>query len=268
MIPTYYCQRDYWDQLGRCAGITIHDYGCYLTAAAMIAVKYGKATNPPALNQAWMWLYVNGCDATDYLLPSTYPDIAYVSSPWGREHLFNLDPGRNSSIVQIDGTATLGYITHYLAWDHCEGGRVYAVDPWYGDLCDVESRYGNVIQKVAIYEGVPVSGGGDDDVVLPEGFKVGLSHVAYAAVYNREPTQQEMFDFSNNLNADGSNYNDLVQGLAGNLGNADVARIAPTNLANSVDSLNQTVTGPPPVMLTGPITATGPISPAPPADQG
>lgn len=157
-LPVAYCQQNYWDQLGRCAGITIHDYGCYLTAAAMIACKHGQSIDPPNLNQAWMWLYVNGCDATDYLLPQTYPDIVHEGSPWGRDYLFGLDPAEQSAIVQIDGTQTLGYITHYLAWDHCEGGRVYALDPWYGDLCDVESRYGNVIQKVAIYHGPQAAG--------------------------------------------------------------------------------------------------------------
>ena len=152
-LPRAYCQRDYWDQLGTCPGITIHDYGCYLTSAAMIAVKHGHQIDPPALNQDWLYRYVNGCDATDYLLPGTYPDIVHEGSPWGRDHLFGLDPSRQSAIIQIDGTQTLGYITHYLAWESCDSGRVYAIDPWYGDLCDVESRYGNVIQKVAIYRG-------------------------------------------------------------------------------------------------------------------
>ena len=153
MIPTYYCQRDYWDQLGQCPGITIHDYGCYVTSAAMIATKFQHPIDPPGLNRAWYGQYVNGCDATDHLLPNTYPDITLQGSPWGREHLFGLDPNTQSAIIQIDGTQTLGYITHYLAFDKTENGRVLAVDPWYGDLCDVEARYGNVIQKVAIYGG-------------------------------------------------------------------------------------------------------------------
>jgi hypothetical protein len=52
------------------------------------------------------------------------------------------------------------------------------------------------------------------DMALSQGLKVGLAHTAISAVYNREPTQQELFDFANTLNDDGSNYNDLVQGLA------------------------------------------------------
>lgn len=151
-VPVVYCQRDHWDQLGHCPGITIHDYGCYVTSAAMLAVLFGNTVDPPGLNQLWLGGYVNGCDATDYLLPGTYPSITLEATPWGREHLFGLGPDQ-SAIIQIDGTATLGYITHYLAFDHVEGNRVIAVDPWYGDLCDVEARYGYVIQKVAIYRG-------------------------------------------------------------------------------------------------------------------
>jgi hypothetical protein len=52
------------------------------------------------------------------------------------------------------------------------------------------------------------------DMALSQGLKIGLAHIAISAVYNREPTQQELFDFANTLNDDGSNYNDLVQGLA------------------------------------------------------
>lgn len=54
--------------------------------------------------------------------------------------------------------------------------------------------------------------------VFTEGFRVGLAHAIISAIYNREPTQQELFDFANSLNQDLSNLADLVQGLAGQPG--------------------------------------------------
>lgn len=156
-LPVAYCQQDYMDQLGHCPGIYIRDYGCYVTAASMVAEKFGHAIDPPRMNEAWMDGYVNGCDATDQLLVRTFPDITHEGSPWGRDVLFGLDHERQSALVQIDGTQTLGYITHYLAFSHVQDGRIMCNDPWVGDLCDVEARYGYVVQKVAIYSGVPAS---------------------------------------------------------------------------------------------------------------
>lgn len=74
-------------------------------------------------------------------------------------------------------------------------------------------------------------------MLLNQGMKIGLAHVAIAAIYNREPTQTEEFDFAGTLNDDGSNYNDLVQGLAAELGNADLAPIQPAALEAQVASL-------------------------------
>jgi len=72
---------------------------------------------------------------------------------------------------------------------------------------------------------------------LSLGERVGLAHIALSAVYNREPSQRELFDFANTLYSDGSNYADLVQGLALNLGNADLVAISPTHLATVVARL-------------------------------
>lgn len=95
--------------------------------------------------------------------------------------------------------------------------------------------------------GLEVDSGWYDDwfaaggnLLLTEGMKIGLAHVALKAIYQRQPTEQEMFDFANSLNADGSNYNDLVQGAANQLQNADLVRIQSETLAASLDGLKQT----------------------------
>lgn len=75
--------------------------------------------------------------------------------------------------------------------------------------------------------------------MLTEGLKIGLAHVAIKAIYQRQPTEQELFDFANTLNADGSNYNDLVQNLADALGNPDLVRIASETMASEIDALRK-----------------------------
>lgn len=75
-------------------------------------------------------------------------------------------------------------------------------------------------------------------MLLNQGMKIGLAHVAFAAIYNREPTPTEEWDFANTMNDDGSNYNDLVQGLAAELANADLVAIQPAHLAAQVATLS------------------------------
>jgi hypothetical protein len=75
------------------------------------------------------------------------------------------------------------------------------------------------------------------DMPFTQGFKVGMANVAIKAVYGRGPTPQELTDTANAINDDGSNYGDLVQGLYNNLGNADVARLQSSKLADEVDVL-------------------------------
>lgn len=77
--------------------------------------------------------------------------------------------------------------------------------------------------------------------LLSQGLKVGLSHAIIAAIYNREPTEQELFDLAGTMNGDASNLADLVQGLANELVNADVARIQPSVLAGRLDTLATSV---------------------------
>lgn len=69
------------------------------------------------------------------------------------------------------------------------------------------------------------------------GFRVGLAHAIIAAVYNREPTNQEEQDLANTINADGSNLADLVQELSANLSHPDAVAIQPTTLAAQVAQL-------------------------------
>jgi hypothetical protein len=102
---------------------------------------------------------------------------------------------------------------------------------------DANITGGNFDESVIVdpgWIGLSVPG---DVLMLSDGLKLGLAHVAIKAIYQREPTQQELFDFANSLNADGSNYNDLVQNLADSLGNADLVRIQSETLAGEIDRL-------------------------------
>jgi hypothetical protein len=72
---------------------------------------------------------------------------------------------------------------------------------------------------------------------MNQGTKVGLAHVAIKSIYQREPTQQELFDFANTLNDDGSNFADLVQGLAGNTQNPDLVNIQNQALQQAVEQV-------------------------------
>lgn len=93
---------------------------------------------------------------------------------------------------------------------------------------------------------VEVAGGVEFDVSfsqwegsmsLSQGFKVGLAHIAVFAIYQRDPTQAEMFDFADTINDDGSNLADLVQQLADNTAHPDGVRLRNTVLADEVDTL-------------------------------
>lgn len=71
--------------------------------------------------------------------------------------------------------------------------------------------------------------------MLSQGLKVGLAHIALSGVYNREPSAQEMFDFANSINADGSNFADLVQQLGVNITHPDARGYQPVELQARLD---------------------------------
>lgn len=71
----------------------------------------------------------------------------------------------------------------------------------------------------------------------PPGSAIGDAHSALSAVYNRPPTEKEVFDFAGSLNPDRSNFNDLVQSAEDNLGHPDAVRIQPTHLADVLDQV-------------------------------
>lgn len=70
---------------------------------------------------------------------------------------------------------------------------------------------------------------------LNQAMKIGLAKVAFCAIYNRQPSQQEEFDFANTLADDGSNFNTLCDQLSQNINNPDLAPIQPTNLRVDVN---------------------------------
>ena len=49
-VPWYYRQLDYYTEIDH-SGLTVHDYGCALTSAAMIATYYGNVVTPPQVAQ-------------------------------------------------------------------------------------------------------------------------------------------------------------------------------------------------------------------------
>lgn len=76
---------------------------------------------------------------------------------------------------------------------------------------------------------------GGQTLLLSQGLKVGLAHIALSGVYNREPSAQEMFDFANSINADGSNFADLVQQLGVNITHPDARGYQPVELQARLD---------------------------------
>lgn len=80
---------------------------------------------------------------------------------------------------------------------------------------------------------------GEGEIVLNEGFKLGLAKTAIKAAYGRFPTQQEEFDFASSLADDGSNYNTLCDQLQTDASNPDSLRLQNTTLADEVDQLKQ-----------------------------
>ncbi|HXM58088.1 MAG TPA: hypothetical protein VOB72_22005, partial [Candidatus Dormibacteraeota bacterium] len=127
-----YRQLDYRNELGACDGLTLATNGCYVTSAAMVASSYDEDVDPVWMNDQWTrnGFYVDGCDATDQLLPKTFAGLWLTRTASGVPGCrgVNVD-GDESAIVEIDGVkAGLGVPTHFLALDHCEGDTVFAGD--------------------------------------------------------------------------------------------------------------------------------------------
>lgn len=80
-------------------------------------------------------------------------------------------------------------------------------------------------------------GGGEDDMPLPYGFKVGLAHVAIRDLIEQDPTADSMFAFANALTDDGRNYGDLVQQFDDLSNNPDVAPLKPRALLEAIQAL-------------------------------
>jgi len=154
-LKTFYKQLDYPDRkLGTC-DVTLATNGCYVTSAAMVASSYGEDVDPIRMNDQWTsnGLYVDGCDATDQLLPKTFPNLWLAGTKSGVTGCQAVDvDGDESAIVRIDGAKEhLGTDSHFVALDHCEGDTVFAGDPLAGAVVNLKMRYGDSIDKVAVY---------------------------------------------------------------------------------------------------------------------
>lgn len=90
------------------------------------------------------------------------------------------------------------------------------------------------------WPGVDLAHGGGGGTIPPDdmltlGLKTGLAHVTIKAIYQREPTPQELADLANAINDDGSNFSDLVQGFASLTTNPDLHAIDSSVLRADVD---------------------------------
>jgi len=155
LLKRLFSQLDYSNQLGSCDHLTLATNGCYVTSAAMVASSYGEDVDPAWMNEQWTknGFYVDGCDATDQLLPKTFAALWLTRTDSGVAGCQGVDvDGDESAIVQIDGVkAGLGVPTHFLALDHCEDATVFAGDPLVGKVVDVSNKYRDAIAKVAVY---------------------------------------------------------------------------------------------------------------------
>lgn len=165
-LPVIFDEQAQSGTLGTCTESPMALYSCYVCSAAMVACYFGHDTDPGQINDYWRdhGLYVRGCLAVNTALPEMFGDLQLLrdtdTGVAGCEAV-SFESGE-AGIVHINGLAVLGYADHYLALDHCAYGRVYAGDPWWGDLCDVEARYGNVIENVIVYRQSFVHGPPDE----------------------------------------------------------------------------------------------------------
>jgi N-acetyl-anhydromuramyl-L-alanine amidase AmpD len=174
-FPALYAQRDpRWanQRLGTADGITLGQYGCYVTSMAMLACYYGHTITPAALDDLYTarGIYVDGDMMPDDALARAFPNLElvavhdYANAPadLGLLRSIAADPSLTAVIgLDFDHNPADGVQTHFLDLAGCDastdGSGLRVADPWYGGVAPFDRNYGSdpatTIQKVVVYKG-------------------------------------------------------------------------------------------------------------------
>jgi N-acetyl-anhydromuramyl-L-alanine amidase AmpD len=171
-FPALYAQRDArWasQRLGTADGITLGQYGCYVTSMAMLACYYGHPITPAALDDLYTarQIYVNGDMMPDDALHRAFPDLELVAvhdysnvpADLGVLRSIAADPALMAIVgLDFDHNPSDGIQTHFSPLADCDGAHVQLADTWYGGvIADMTVNYGpdpaSTIQKVVVYRG-------------------------------------------------------------------------------------------------------------------
>jgi len=171
-FPVLYAQRDpRWagQRLGTADGITLGQYGCYVTSMAMLACYYGHPITPAALDDLYTarGIYVDGDMMPDDALHRAYPDLTLVAvhdysnapADLGLLRTIAADPSLTAIIgLDFDHNPSDGVQTHFSPLASSDGVHVALADTWYGGvIADMTVNYGSdpatTIQKVVVYKG-------------------------------------------------------------------------------------------------------------------
>lgn len=141
---------------------SIGDYGCLLTACAMLAKYYGKDTDPKRLNELFI---KNGSYASGNLykwyegISKAYPDIKVsklvetpnpVTTAQFNEWKEEINNGR-PVILQVDFyPSTAQPDMHFVLLVGYDDTNYYVADPYYGDVSNL-TRYGTPKTTVLKY---------------------------------------------------------------------------------------------------------------------
>jgi len=171
-FPQLYAQRDpRWanQRLGTADGITLGQYGCYVTSMAMLACYYGHPITPARLDDLYTarGIYVDGDMMPDDALHRAFPDLTLVAvhdfsngpADLGLLRSIAADPSLTAVIgLDFDHNPADGVQTHFSPLAGCDGVHVQLADTWYGGvIVDMTVNYGpepaTTIQKVVVYKG-------------------------------------------------------------------------------------------------------------------
>lgn len=174
-FPQIYSQRDsQWasQRLGTVDGVTIGQYGCYITSFAMIAGYFGHQISPNALDDIFTnkGLYTDGdLVKSDADLSQVFPDILfkqtydYSNGPADLNLLQQLSADDSIAVIlelDFDHDPNDGIQTHFVCLHEYDGNTFKIYDPWYGTDDDFSLHYGSnpsqTIQKFVVYKGNPV----------------------------------------------------------------------------------------------------------------
>jgi len=171
-FPDLYAQRDpRWagQRLGTANGITLGQYGCYVTSMAMLACYYGHPITPAALDDLYTAraIYVDGDMMPDDALHHAFPNLELVAvhdysngpADLGLLRQIAADPALMAVIgLDFDHNPSDGVQTHFSPLASSDGVHVALADTWYGGvIADMTVNYGpdpaTTIQKVVVYKG-------------------------------------------------------------------------------------------------------------------